>query len=133
MIVSLRKRLWLAFAGVSGAAAVAAEAFARHGLDPDADAHAIQLIGIASHYQGFHALALIVAAMLAERFDGGLARGAVLVGGWAFAAGLVLFCGGLYGIAFGATPSLTPVVPIGGTAFIFGWLALAAAGILGNR
>jgi uncharacterized membrane protein YgdD (TMEM256/DUF423 family) len=131
MISSPRSRLWLAFAGLNGAVAVAAEAFARHGLDPLADAHAVELIGVASRYQGFHALALVVVVLLADRVSGRLAHGAVLAAGWAFVIGLVLFCGGLYGIVAGAPASLTAVVPAGGTAFIVGWLALA--GLAGSR
>jgi uncharacterized membrane protein YgdD (TMEM256/DUF423 family) len=134
MITSLRLRLWLFVAGLSGACAVASEAFARHGLDAQADAYAIQLVNIASKYQGLYAVLLILILLLGEHIIGArFARGAILTAGWAFTAGLVLFCGVLEALALGAPPSLTPIVPIGGTAFILGWLALAVAGLIGNR
>ncbi len=134
MITTLRLRLWLALAGLSGACAVAAEAFARHRLDSQTDAHTIELIGIASKYQTIHALALLFVLIFAEHLVGArFARGATLTAGWAFAAGLVLFCGGLDALAAGAPPSLILMVPAGGGAFIFGWLALTLAALIGNR
>ena len=134
MITSLRLRLWLFVAGLSGACAVASEAFVRHGLDAQADAHAVELIGIASRYQGLYAALLVLILLLGEHVVGArFARGAILTAGWAFTTGLVLFCGILEALALGAPPSLTPIVPVGGTAFILGWLALAVAALIGNR
>ncbi len=133
MLTSLRMRLWLVLAGLSGAGAVAAEAFARHRLDAQADAHAIELIGIASKYQGFYALSLIAVLILAEHVGIGFARRTVLVAGWAFTIGLVLFCGGLYAIVGGAPPSLAPIVPTGAALFVLGWLALIITALVGNR
>ncbi len=129
---SIRPRLWLALSGLSGAVAVASEAFARHGLDPTTDAHTIERITIASKYQGLHALALIAALILADRFSAGLSRRATIIAGWAFALGLLLFCGTLDALAAGAPQSLTAIVPFGGTLFILGWLSLALAGVAGT-
>jgi uncharacterized membrane protein YgdD (TMEM256/DUF423 family) len=129
MMASWRSRSWLVLAGVSGAASVAFKAYAFHGLDP-ADTHDIELIGIATASQGLHALALVVMVILAERIDTRLPRILVLAAGWAFAAGLVLFCAGLELMVLGAPPSMVPMVPAGGSALILGWVALAGAGML---
>jgi uncharacterized membrane protein YgdD (TMEM256/DUF423 family) len=46
---------------------------------------------------------------------------------WLLAAGIVLFSGSLYILAFGAARFLGPVTPLGGLCFIAGWVCLAAA------
>jgi uncharacterized membrane protein YgdD (TMEM256/DUF423 family) len=130
---SLRSRLWLGLAGLSGGVAVATEALARHGLDAVANAQAIERLGIAARYQELHALALIAVLILADRATGRLGFRALVFAGWAFLAGLVLFGGTLDVLAAGAPAALTALVPIGGSAFILGWLALALAGLAGNR
>jgi len=45
--------------------------------------------------------------------------------GWLFVAGIVLFSGSLYALALTGTRVLGAVTPIGGAAFIAGWLAFA--------
>jgi uncharacterized membrane protein YgdD (TMEM256/DUF423 family) len=132
-MTTLRLRIWLGVAGLSGAMAVAADAYARHGLDLQTGAYTIDLIRTASRYQGFHALALVVFALIAEHAGTGWARRALAVGGWALVAGLLLFCCGLYARAAGLPPALAVVIPVGGMAFITGWLALALAGAVWRR
>jgi len=56
-------------------------------------------------------------------------RRAVTVAGIAFVAGIVLFSGSLYLLAFGAPRILGPLTPLGGVALIAGWLALATAAL----
>ncbi|MCS6897724.1 MAG: DUF423 domain-containing protein, partial [Nitrospira sp.] len=45
--------------------------------------------------------------------------------GWLFAAGILMFCGSLYGLTLLEWRWLGPITPIGGLAFIVGWLLLA--------
>ena len=125
----LRFRLWLGFAGLSGAMAVAMGALARHHLDPVTGAHARELLEIAGRYQSLHALALLAVALLAERAGDGWAGRAIALSGWAFVAGLLLFCGTLYGLAFDCALAVPTLTPFGGGAFITGWLALLAAAV----
>ena len=47
--------------------------------------------------------------------------------GWLFVAGIVLFSGSLYALALGAARGARRVTPLGGAAFLAGWLALAWA------
>jgi len=103
--------------GAIGAHAVAA---------PDAET-AQRLRGwieVASTFQLFHALALLAVALIA-RFG---SSQALVFGGLAFAVGSLCFSGGLYLQAF-AGMTLGPVIPLGGTLFILGWLALAWHGL----
>ncbi|RMG43986.1 MAG: DUF423 domain-containing protein [Acidobacteria bacterium] len=101
------------------AAAVAAGAFAAHGLGDGASA---ELFRTASRYQIVHALALIALASPWARRTAGRVAGPAA---WAFAAGVVLFSGSLYLLGLGAPRWVGMVTPAGGLAFIAGWCALA--------
>lgn len=125
--------MWLGVAGLSGAMSVAMDAMARHHFDSVADTHARELIQIATKHQSLHALALVAVALLAERAGTVWAGRAVAVSGWAFVAGILLFSGSLYGLAFGCPLAGPALVPFGGGAFIVGWLALLAAAIAWQR
>ena len=126
-------RFWITFAGLNGAVTVAADAYARHHVDPGPGAYARELMAIAAKYQSLHALALIAVVLLAERATAGCSRIALSVAGWAFVVGTVLFCGALYALAAGASPSHAIMAPWGGGAFILGWLAVLAAGVTWKR
>ena len=64
--------------------------------------------------------------MLAARLGGWLVQTA----GWSFAAGIVLFSGSLYALAFTGVTTLGAITPIGGLAFLLGWGCLIAVGII---
>ena len=81
----------------------------------------------AVQYHLIHALALVVVGTLLSRSE---AR-AIVVAGWSFALGVLLFSGSLYLLALGGPAILGPITPLGGVAFIVGWLALAASAIGG--
>lgn len=74
----------------------------------------------AVQYHAWHALGLLAVGFL----DPSLwskAAGALLT------AGILLFSGSLYWLALGAPRALGAVTPIGGLAFILGWLCFAVA------
>jgi uncharacterized membrane protein YgdD (TMEM256/DUF423 family) len=122
-------RTWLVCAGLSGGLAVALGAFAAHGLEGRFPADRLDWIETGARYQVYHALALAVAA-LARQHVAGVARRLLTVAGAAFLLGALLFPGGLYLAALAGWTWPIPVVPVGGVAFLAGWLALAAAGLL---
>lgn len=124
----MRQRLWLALAGLSGAAGAAADAAARHLLA--GDSHRLELAATGGRYGLIHAAALLAVTLLAERAPPGAGRCCLLASGWCFAAALLLFPGSLYLLAAGAPPGLAMLTPIGGTLFIIGWLALALAALM---
>lgn len=114
-------RRWVLLGALSAAAAVGAGAFGAHGLQAALTAERLAVWDTAARYQLIHAVALVaLGALAAHRHRGGLQ--AV---GWLFVAGTVLFCGSLYLLALGGTRSLGVVAPVGGAAFIVGWLYLA--------
>ncbi len=75
----------------------------------------------AVHYQGLHALALLVTGLLLKSRDRGALRWAALF----FLLGIGLFSGSLYLLALTGEPPLRWITPFGGSAFLLGWLLLA--------
>lgn len=128
----MRERLWVAIAGLSGAAAVIADALAAH-LLKEGPMAADLMTG--ARYGLLHAPALLGVALFAAR--GGLfgrgraASQALVIAGWCFAVGLLLFPGSLYLLGAGAPAAWARLAPVGGMLFIAGWVALAVAAILG--
>jgi uncharacterized membrane protein YgdD (TMEM256/DUF423 family) len=117
-------RIWLAIAGLGGAASVIAGALAAHLADEPV---AADLLRTGALYGLVHGAALIAVIALAQGREP--RRGAAAFAGWSFALGIVLFTGSLFARAAAAAGSgsrwLGWVTPFGGTALIIGWLALA--------
>lgn len=121
---------WIVVAALSGAIAVAVGAFAAHGLDLSTEAgrKAREWLQTGSHYQIIHALAIVGVVALAR--NAMLNAPVALVAQCLFLAGSVLFPGALYALAFGGPRWFGAVAPIGGTAFILGWVSLALAALM---
>jgi uncharacterized membrane protein YgdD (TMEM256/DUF423 family) len=100
--------------------AVALGAFAAHGMKGSHDAAALATFETGVRYQLYHALALLACGALAAQ--GRRCRGAAL----AFAAGIGLFSGSLYALVWLDARWLGAVTPLGGVAFLVGWILLAA-------
>jgi uncharacterized membrane protein YgdD (TMEM256/DUF423 family) len=116
-------RLWLLIAAINGFAAVAAGAFGAHGLQNRLDAHALQVFETAARYQVYHALAIGLAALAMRGAAATPAHGAAVL----FVAGIVLFSGSLYVLALTGARAAAMITPVGGVAFLAGWIALAWA------
>jgi uncharacterized membrane protein YgdD (TMEM256/DUF423 family) len=116
--------LWLTTAAINGFLAVAAGAFAAHGLQHRLDAHAMQIFETGARYHMYHALAMGLAAFAMR---GAAAVPAQAAAGF-FLGGIVLFSGSLYLLALTGVRALAFITPLGGVAFLIGWIALAWAG-----
>ncbi len=117
-------RLFITLAALSGFVAVGCGAFGAHALRDRMSTDALQVFQTGVSYQMYHALALLAVGLLLARFstDGSTWLAAA---GWLFIAGAVLFSGSLYLLALTATTWLGAITPLGGVAFLAGWLALA--------
>ena len=103
---------------------VALGAYAAHAAKGAAHPEAARLLQTAVQYQLVHGIGILVVALLARReASRWLAAAGGLLG-----AGVVLFCGSLWVLAL-TLRSLGPAAPLGGLAFIAGWIALAVHGI----
>lgn len=116
-------RIWLVIASINGALAVAAGAFAAHGLADRLDAHAQSVFETGARYQMYHAFALGFAALAMRGSAARIANWAA----WFFVSGISLFSGSLYALALTAIPQSAFVTPLGGVAFLAGWVCLALA------
>ena len=116
-------RVFFGLGAISGALAVALGAFAAHGLRSRISADALATFETGARYHMYHALALLAVAWALGRWPSAWASAA----GWLFVAGTVLFSGSLYLLAVTGVRALGPITPLGGFAFILGWLALACA------
>lgn len=78
---------------------------------------------IAVQYHLVHALGIIAVAIAAVHWP----HAAMSWAGWTMLAGVLLFSGSLYLLALTGVRWLGAVTPLGGIAFIMGWLLLAYA------
>lgn len=103
-------------AAVLGALAVAAGAFGAHALRDHVPAARLETWHTAASYHLVHAVVLLVLATAsrARPLSFGL-----------FATGILVFSGSLYALVLLDLPWLGAVTPLGGVAFILGWLSLA--------
>lgn len=111
------------------AAATGLGAWAAHGLETLIGPAAVATFRTGVEYHFYHALGLLGVGLLIDRT--GL-RGILVASGWLMVAGIGMFSGSLYVLAFGAAPFLGPVTPLGGLCFISAWLLLALALWRGN-
>lgn len=114
-----------AAAAVAMAAGVGLGAFGAHGLRDrlPTDLLAVYQTGVLYHL--VHGLGALLAAVLAASPCGRRARAA----GWVFLIGIVLFSGSLYVLAVTGVRWLGAITPLGGAAWILGWLLLAASAL----
>jgi uncharacterized membrane protein YgdD (TMEM256/DUF423 family) len=98
-------------------------AWAAHGLERLIEPAAVATFRTGVEYHFYHALGLLGIGGLIDRSG---ANRSLLISGWLLVAGIALFSGSLYVLAFGIGRFLGPVTPLGGLCFIAGWLFLAA-------
>lgn len=117
-------RIFLVFSGLFGLTGVALGAFAAHALRGQLSAEYLAVFQTGVHYQMIHALALLAVALLWPQASGRLLAAA----GGLFILGVLLFSGSLYLLTLSGIGALGMITPIGGTAFIGGWLCLILTG-----
>ncbi len=116
-------RIWIPLGAFAGLTAVAMSALMAHALPQRLDAARLQMVANAVQMQGWHALALVLVGVWTT-------RGGVLatLAGACFAAGVLLFCGGVYAIALGGL-RVGGVAPTGGVLLMLGWLLLGLSAV----
>jgi uncharacterized membrane protein YgdD (TMEM256/DUF423 family) len=109
-----------------GAIGVILGAFAAHALRGRIDPQNLAVFETGVRYQMFHALALLGVGLASARWGGESARAArgIAAAGGFFLAGTFLFSGSLYLLAVTGARWLGAITPLGGVAFIAGWVAL---------
>jgi uncharacterized membrane protein YgdD (TMEM256/DUF423 family) len=118
-------RVFFALGAASAFLAVAAGAFGAHALKARLTPEMLGIFEVGVRYQIYHAFGLIACAWALTKWPGSLAAAS----GWLFVAGTVVFSGTLYALALTGVRWLGAITPLGGLAFLAGWLCLAAAAL----
>ena len=108
-------------AGVAGFLGVALGAFGAHALKAQLAPDMLAVFETGVRYHLYHVFAIVAAAMALARWPGRVFAAA----GWLFIFGIVVFSGSLYLLAFTGLRMLGAITPVGGLAFLAGWLCLA--------
>jgi uncharacterized membrane protein YgdD (TMEM256/DUF423 family) len=117
----MMQQLFFALGSGFAALGVIAGAFGAHALKAHISQEMLATFEVGVRYQLYHALGLIVVSWAASQWNSQL----VSVAGWLFVAGIVIFSGSLYILSLTGIRWLGAITPIGGGAFIVGWLCLA--------
>jgi uncharacterized membrane protein YgdD (TMEM256/DUF423 family) len=104
------------------ALAIAIGAFGAHGLKGKISENMLNNWNTGAHYHLLHGVALLVIGLLIAQL--GAHGDGAQVAGWLLFAGIVLFSGSLYVMALTGVKVLGAITPIGGLAFIVGWIWL---------
>lgn len=114
-------RTFFVIGAVFGALGVAAGAFGAHALRARLAPEMLAVFETGVRYQLVHALGLLAVGWAAGRWTSRAVRAA----GWLFVVGVFLFSGSLYVLCLTGIRGFGAITPIGGVAFIAGWLLLA--------
>lgn len=123
------ERGFLIIAALAGALAVASGAFGAHALADRLPPERLATFETAARYLMYHALALVGVALAFGRWPS--AAGWLQASGWCFIAGMLLFSGSLFLLTLSGIRWLGAITPLGGVAFIAGWICLAVAALRG--
>ena len=121
-------RTFLILTAVSGFLVVALGAFGAHALAAHFNPYQLSIWDKAVNYQMFHTAALGLVAVLALHSPKEHSRPLLLAGRF-FTAGILLFSGSLYTLAITEIRKLGMVTPLGGVAFLLGWLTILWYGL----
>ena len=113
-------RVFFGLGAVSAMLAVGAGAFGAHALRARISPEQLAIFETGARYQIYHALALLAVAWAVSRWPGSLP----VFAGWLFVLGSIFFSGSLYLLALTGVRWWGAVTPIGGLAFLGGWVCL---------
>ena len=114
-------RIFFAAGSLMAFLAVALGAFAAHGLKARLSPEMLAIFETGVRYQMYHALGLFAVAWAAARWP----QSNAALAGWSLIFGIVIFSGSLYLLSFTGMRWLGAITPVGGVAFLIGWLLLA--------
>jgi uncharacterized membrane protein YgdD (TMEM256/DUF423 family) len=118
-------RIFLAIAPILAGTSVAAGAFASHALKDQLTARALEIFETGAKYQMYHALALLLVALLLSRAE--TSQIPLIAAGSTLIFGTVIFSGSLYALSLTGMKWLGAITPLGGAALIVGWGCLTVA------
>jgi uncharacterized membrane protein YgdD (TMEM256/DUF423 family) len=121
-MITAMDRTFLLIGAVLGFLGVALGAFGAHALKSRLSPEMLGVFETGVRYQMYHAFAVLIVAAAIGHI--GTAR-LLVIAGWFFFAGILLFSGSLYALALTSVGILGAITPIGGLLFLIGWACLA--------
>lgn len=121
-------KLFLSIGSINAMLAVMLGAFGAHGLKSRLSAEMMEIFHTAVQYHFIHALGLLAVGLVAFHLP---ESSWIRWSGWLMLAGIVIFSGSLYLLSISGVRWLGAITPIGGLAFIAGWLLLTIGVIKG--
>ncbi|SFS89281.1 DUF423 domain-containing protein [Marininema halotolerans] len=119
-------KLFIVLGAINMFLAIALGAFGAHGLQGKISDRMIANWHTGAQYHMIHALALLFIGFLVSKVG---SSPLVSTGGWLLLTGILLFSGSLYVMALTGVKQLGAITPIGGLAFLVGWVCIAIAAI----
>lgn len=119
-------KIFLVIASILGGLSVVAGSFASHALKEKLSQYSLDIFQTGARLQMYHSLALLMVAFLLIIEE--LPQSLMVVAGYAFITGIVIFSGSLYALSITGIKWLGAITPIGGVVLIVGWSCMAIAG-----
>ena len=120
MICRSPSQQFLVLGTIFAGSGVAAGAFCAHALKEILDAPMLQVFDTATRYVMYHAFGLCIVSWAIDRYP----EQRLEKSGWLFIIGILLFSGSLYVMSLAGIRWLGAVTPVGGLAFMAGWILL---------
>ena len=115
-------KLFVLIGSLNALLGVGLGAFGAHGLKTRVAPEMLTVWETAVQYHLIHALGLLLIGIFCQLMpEASLVR----ISGWSILVGIVLFSGSLYALVLTGTKPLGIITPLGGVAFLVGWLLLA--------
>ena len=115
-------KLFVLLGSLNALLGVGLGAFGAHGLKTRVAPEMLTVWETAVQYHLIHALGLLLIGIFCQLMP---EVSLVRIAGWSILIGIVLFSGSLYALVLTGTKPLGIITPIGGVAFLVGWLLLA--------
>lgn len=125
----MRANPFIVLGSVGAFLGVALGALGAHALKAALTPELTATFETAVRYQMYHSLALVVLGVLFARAP----HRSLVVAGWLFVWGTILFSGSLYLLALTRATWLGVVTPMGGTLFLAGWVFLIVGVLKGHQ
>jgi uncharacterized membrane protein YgdD (TMEM256/DUF423 family) len=119
-------KLFILLGSLNAFIAVALGAFGAHGLEGKISERMLEVWKTGVTYHMFHALGLLVIAMLIGKFPN---VASFTWAGWMMLIGIILFSGSLYALSTTGIKFFGPITPLGGLAFLIAWIFVAVGAI----
>ncbi len=117
-------KLFIVLGSMHAFLAVALGAFGAHALKNKLSTDMLHIFQTGVQYQMFHALGIILIAIVSDRLGGHALFTASL---WSMFIGIILFSGSLYALSLSGIKILGAITPLGGVGFLLGWILVVIA------